>query len=233
MDSTRQGIVDSISRYCNRQDLKNAGVIDEWFEMAHIELQRLKDFKAQEDIWEETLQADVDTYGLGPNFINTLKKVGQLYVFNPSTNFPIAFYQVTSRTNMLQLQMGLVLVSNINQVPPSQDPAVADPGSLFASIWADQLTIFPRPISTSSFVGLKLRLDLWKFLTPPGTGATDWFTIWCRDYLLYRSLMEAAPYMQDDKRVQTWEAKLVRAQATIIGFSTDQDTAGQDLVMRG
>jgi len=234
VDSTRTGITQSISNWLNRSDLLNNGFIDEWFDTAHLSCQRLRaDWKAQEDTWAETLQANVDTYAIGETALAHLRKPREIYVYNQNTGFPVAFYQLTDITILRQLAMGLLNVTNINQVPPSMDPAVVDPDSLFAAIWRDELKIFPKPTTTSQYINLQIRFDFYKWLTPPASNNFDWFTTWCRDYIIYRALEESAPFLINDVRLAVWTAKRQQAEREVIGFSTDAEIGGQSLVMLG
>jgi len=234
VDSTRLGITSSISRWVNRADLLANGTIDEWFETAYLSLQRLRaDWKAQEDTWYEIIQANVDTYAISEGALLNFRKLRTIYVYNQNTGFPIIFFNITDITMLRAFQMALINVSNVNQIPPSNDPATISPDSLYATIWRNELIIFPKPTATSSFNNLQLRVDFYAWRTAPASGNLDWFTTWCRDYLVYRALEESAPYIINDVRMATWVAKRQQAEKEIIGFSTDAEISGQSLVMSG
>ncbi len=50
---------------------------------------------------------------------------------------------------------------------------------------------------------------------------TNWFTDYCPDLLLYASLLESAPFLKTDERLQVWQGMYDRAKAAL-GVQDDQ-----------
>jgi hypothetical protein len=111
----------------------------------------------------------------------------------------------------------------LTYIPPSQINSVASSAN-FYSIVGDNIYFVP----TGS--GQTYTLTYYKSFDPLSS-SVNWLMTNAPDVYLYASLLEAAPYIKDDARVQTW-AQLLVASVDQLKKSDDGDRYGYGLVMR-
>lgn len=58
------------------------------------------------------------------------------------------------------------------------------------------------------------------------TNTQNWWTMYSRDMLLYACLLEAAPYLKNDQRIQVWQDRYDRAAKAIIQQSQERMNDG-------
>lgn len=231
--AVRSDIETAIAKWLNRAgDTNITDMIPEWFDTAHRGLQRKHNFECMQQTWSETIQKDsagniIEDYCVPDK---TWKKIETIYTYNQTTKKIVDFYEKTDIRIVRQRRHDDSLFS---QLTAQADPISDNPNlrvALLAAIWNQMLSLWPTPDKT--LVGKQIRVDVWRFLDAPSGSASDWFTVNARDYLIYRSLMEASPYLANDSRIPTWERKASEAWADITGMDIDSFWAGE-LVMRG
>lgn len=95
----------------------------------------------------------------------------------------------------------------------------SDGKPLFYARERDSIIFGPYPDSTYSVAGVYYkRLDALS-----DTNTTNWFTTNAPDLLLFASLCEAAPYMEEDNRIAVWEQKFSTLGAAIQREDTAED----------
>jgi hypothetical protein len=80
----------------------------------------------------------------------------------------------------------------------------------YFTIFGDEIELAPTP-SDAFAIEIVYR----KTVPPLASNSTNWLLTMAPDAYLYGSLMEAAPYMKEDGRIQTWAAGLSNALSSI------------------
>lgn len=103
----------------------------------------------------------------------------------------------------------------------------ADGQPKFIAREADNFIFGPYPDSTYTIKGIYYkRLDA---LSDSNT--TNWFTTNASDLLLWASLCEAAPYLENDERVGLWEKKYDITKSRVQREDDQEDFSGSPLAM--
>ncbi len=221
---SRAEIEARVSRYLDRNDLE--AEIPWWFMTAHKEAQRLRNLKAAEATAKETLVADQDSYCIPDD----LKEVYQAYSWDPVNNTLIRFYdqtqidEVRNRRHLaFPLEPQFFSDFVVNRAEFQQN--------IFA-IWANAIEIWPKP-KASDLAGKELRLDYYRWFPIPDADCSDFLTLNAFDFLLYRMLEEAVPFLDStDLRLSQWQARGEAAKKDFLGVDVSATWAGS-LVMRG
>ncbi len=111
----------------------------------------------------------------------------------------------------------------LTYIPPSDITSTSNSSS-FYSIIGDNIYFVP------SGTGQTYTLTYYKALDPLST-AVNWLLTNAPDVYLYASLLEAAPYIKDDGRLQTWANLLISA-VDQLEKSNDSGRHGNGLVVR-
>jgi hypothetical protein len=220
----RSEIEARLSNYLNREgDPVITDVGSFWFKNAHLAVQRLRNWKAQETTGNETLHTDIASY-CGPLDI---KEGLVLYIYDGATKRIISFYNQVDITTIRDRRAGVFrdpFFVDIKALHDNYSP-------LIFAIWANQLELYPTP--GPEFDDKELRWDYYRWLCAPEPEERDWFTDYAGDYLLYRMLTEAVPFLDStDNRLATWAAMLKEAETAILGVDVSATWAGS-LQMRG
>jgi len=64
------------------------------------------------------------------------------------------------------------------------------------------------------------------------SNTTNWFTTYAPDLLLYGALLEAAPFMMDDKRIATWQTFYQKAYSAVANEEKRKRSAGGSIATR-
>lgn len=221
---SRTDIETQVARYLDRADLIDS--IPWWFRIAHQEAQRLRNLKAAEATAREILVADVDSY-CAPD---DLKEVYSAYSWDPINNVLIRFYD----------QVDIATVRDRRHLAFPLDPQFfsdfvvnrAEFQTNMFAVWANSIEIWPKP-KASDVAGKELRLDYYRWFPIPDAGCSDFLTLHAFDFLLYRMLEEAVPYLDStDPRLGQWQTRGTQAKKDFLGVDVSATWAGS-LVMRG
>lgn len=217
----RSAIESQVAVALNRTDL--ASQIPFWFNIAYDDLQKLRNWKEQEVTVKQTLVLDVSTYDIPSG----IKEPYVVYLYDPTSKKVVKFFTPTDIATVRARR-----IEADPDAPFTQQVILGQTvmGNALAAIWACTLEIWPTPGPAEA--GRDIRIDCYRFLDPPASDASDFFTDHAGDYLLYRSLMESAPYLADDPRLQIWSNLMQRAETRIVGVDVSATYAGP-LVMRG
>lgn len=232
----RSQIETQIARYLDRPDLSDQ--ISFWFELAHRDLQRLQNFKFMEGVAVETITTPRDESFCIPCNMKEPHGPQGLQAFDPTCSQILGFYAQTDIDQIRWMRRGY------EEQFRGQDMRIEDRRDFRGdwhdigqfAIWNGQIEIYPRP--GSAFVGKQWRFYYYLWVDPPTLDATgpglghDYLTDNAFDYLLYRSLMESAPYLVADERLQVWATLMGRAETRIVGADVSATWAG-NLQMRG
>ena len=93
------------------------------------------------------------------------------------------------------------------------NPSVLAEPEFYADYDYHYWLIVPTPIAAST-------LDIVYYEQPRFLGddfQTNWLTAYAPDVLLYATMLEAAPFLKNDERVQTWQAMYDRAAQALDG----------------
>lgn len=233
-DVLRSSIEGDIALYLDRSDL--ASYIPTWFNTAYREIQRKRNFVAAEftttiaTITSADASATIEAYTL-TILPALLKNITLVYTYDIAKNHLVKTYGITSLPQLRARrhetdEFNPFLSSIINPGIPSSEW-----DNNLCALWAGRLELWP-PVGSEQ-VGQEIRLDGYQWLTPPASDQADWFTINARDWLLYRSLMESAPFLVADPRLAMWKSLADNALTGILGVEVEFDSSGQSLVMRG
>lgn len=232
--SLRSDIETSILTTLDRSDLVEN--VSEWFNTAYREIQRLTNFEAAEfttpiaTITTDDVTTKVEAYTL-TILPALLKNVDLVYTYDVGNNRLVKVYGKTSIQSLRVRrhetdELNPFLNSNSSPGVPSREWD----NNLYA-LWSGRIELWP-PVGVGQ-VGQELRMDGIQWLQPPANDQQDWFTINARDWLKYRALMESAPFLVDDPRLQTWQSFADRAKTTILGAEIEAQTSGENMQMRG
>lgn len=98
----------------------------------------------------------------------------------------------------------------------------------YYSIFGDELELCPTPDGEYT-IEMKYR----QFIPPlSGLNPTNWLLTLAPDAYLYGTLLETAPYMNNDPRLQTWGAGLADAIDGLNGLSRDSGYGSGPLVIK-
>jgi hypothetical protein len=214
------------ARYLDREaDPIVTDVIPFWFGIAHNSIQRVKNWKAQEATGVEQLCMGQDKY-CAPTDI---KEGFTLYSYDVPTNKAINVYRQVDMQTLRAFRRGDFLpIQFVNPLPPQLDHQVAH---LFA-IWAEDMEIYPTP--GPELAGKDLRWDYYRWLPVPGILDSDWFTLHGGDYILYRMLQEAVPFLDStDRRMEVWAGLMDRSRNEVFAIDVSATWASDSLQMRG
>lgn len=84
----------------------------------------------------------------------------------------------------------------------------------------------PYPDSAYTIKGVYYK----KLTALSNSNTTNWLTTDCPDLLLFASLCEAIPWVQDDPRVSLWETKYQQIKARVQAQDVDEEFSGSPLV---
>ena len=232
--NTRSDIEAEIADTLNRTNLTTQ--VTRWFNRAHNSIQRLKDWRAQELTQYETLVSKMVQFKTTGTSIYcgpaNLKKPRLLYTWDPTANNnkggAIRFYAETS-IDTLRVKRNETSPQIAVSVPITS-LTVGDDVTVYYALWNGDIHLWPDV--GSNLDGKQLRFDFYAWLDAPAGEGNDWFTTYCRDYLVYRSLRYASLYIPGDPRIQEWKAAEEEAKRDVMNLDTDSQWSGE-LVMRG
>jgi hypothetical protein len=214
----RSQIETRIAQILNRADLTT--YIPLWFDTAHEDIQRLMNFICMQSTYEADFVDNVEQYDAPSN----MKEPIMVYSYDPVIGKPTNFYELTDLANVRMSRF----------LDPRTFPSfdlffTSHSGRFQIALWGGKLELFPNPGILQH--GKKLRLDYYRYLTV-ATGATNFFTEHAFDYLIYRALREAGPFLAGDARIATWKGQEDTAEKRVQGSNIASLIAGP-LQMRG
>jgi hypothetical protein len=107
-------------------------------------------------------------------------------------------------------------------------PTRSSSGSpLFIAREAENFIFGPYPDSTYTIKGLYYK----KLAALSGSNTTNWLITDAPDLILFASLCEAAPWMQDDARFPLWEQKYAQIKDRVEKQDRDEEFSGSPLAM--
>lgn len=86
---------------------------------------------------------------------------------------------------------------------------------LYFSIFGDEIELAPTPNDA-----FKIEMVYRKVVPPLATNSTNWLLELAPDAYLYGTLLEAAPYLKQDARIQTWVSGLTSALSSLNKLSS-------------
>jgi hypothetical protein len=100
------------------------------------------------------------------------------------------------------------------------DPTTQGAPEFYAEYGFEHLLVAPTPDAAYPF-----EMAYWELPEPiDSTTQTNWLTQYAPDILLYGSLLEAAPFLKNDDRVQTWASLYDRAAKALGGEDVQRGT---------
>jgi len=212
----RSTIETDIGNWLDRTDLSTN--ITTWFELAHREIQRDQNYPPMQAVPTDiAFVASTDSYTEPTD----LKEIITAFKYDTSTSKVDFFYTETDITTVRAYR--------------AEHQDVSDPENLWEgrmlAWWNSKLELWP-PVGTT-VANKVLRLDIYKFIDSPASGASDWFTNNARDYLLFRSLMYSAPFLAADTRLEIWKEQMREAKLGLTKLAVLRRTTSGPLQMRG
>jgi len=177
--ASRQNVEDRMADILNRDDFGDQ--IHIWFDRAYIDIQRRFNFKCMEVT--EYLLAFVGMSEFPIPF--DIKQSRHLYLTRADTGAKIYGFREAT----------LEEVRNVWRCCP---PSGCDP--IFANWYG---TLLFAPEIGPGQEGQTLRFDYYRYLVPEND---DWFLRYAEDFLVYRGLVESAPFLGADSRLPVWKA---------------------------
>lgn len=98
---------------------------------------------------------------------------------------------------------------------------------LYFTIMGDELELLPTPDANYT-IEMVYRAKI----PPLASNSTNWLLTLAPDAYLYGALMEAAPYMNNDARIQTWSTGFANAIDRLNRTATDQSYNAGPVAMR-
>lgn len=92
----------------------------------------------------------------------------------------------------------------------------------------DNFIFGPFPDNTYSVVGIYYKL----LPLLSATNTTNWFITNAPELLLYGALLEAQPFLMNDKRIATWETLYQQSYATVKDLHRSENASGSTLATR-
>jgi hypothetical protein len=179
LDGTYSGLQASVSDFLNRTDL--AAVVPDFITIATAQMTRrlIKDGPVRQMLgtWSTTFSAELTN--LPADFMG----VKSLYLAGTTTVFEINFVEPEK-------------IAEFKLKFPNMD---GDPQ--FYSIVGNQIQFWPWA-GTGSYAGTVLYWQALPALSNSNT--TNWLLTLYPDAYLYTALIQTAPYLKDDERLQTW-----------------------------
>lgn len=185
-------------------------------------------------------RADLATFI--PNFLqnaeNTLYKKLRIRAMENALSVTTAAGIAAVPTSPVFLELKYAYVNQSPVVPLSRIPAE----QIFELSPNRTITKTPRfiAVDATNFIfapyptdGLTIKGIYYGRLTAlSGANTTNWFTTYAPDLLLYGSLIEAAPFLLGDERIQTWNAFYQRAYDAVSSEERRQQQSGGKLSTR-
>jgi len=190
LDGTNSGLKASVADFLNRSDL--TAVIPDFVTMATAALTRrlIADGPVRQMFGTTTLSITAEKTNLPPDFMG----LKSLYLYTTSDSGQVQFCEPEKIAEQKILR-------------PNQD---GDP-QLFTII-GGQIQFWPWNTGTYS-----AEIGYWQALTAlSGASDTNWLLTKYPDAYLYASLLQSAPYLKDDDRIQVWGTLATQIAADII-----------------
>jgi hypothetical protein len=116
------------------------------------------------------------------------------------------------------------------QMADKREEVGDQPGDpVWFSIFGSEMELLPTPVNDPTTLEMVYRCNL-----PPlsASNETNWLLAFAPDFYLYGTLMQAAPYLHEDERIETWKGALADALAEINDLSDQALHNAGPLTMR-
>jgi hypothetical protein len=197
---TRADVEARMADILNRDDF--AARITVWFDRAYTSLQRRFDFLAMSVTETMAIVAGMSEFPAPQD----LKKSRLLYLWDPVNHQIVTRYRET----ILEEVRGYL-------------GTVCDDGEFGGVFTNCYNTLIFSPTMTTQQVGMYLRYDYFRFMTPADN---DWILTRAEDFIVYRGLAESAPFLAADPRLGTWAALAKEAYEELWKFDLNQQVSG-------
>jgi hypothetical protein len=215
---------DVIDNTLKRPDL--VASVQNWFELAHHDIQEEYDWRCMETTWETAFNAPGSVDGLGNSIVaryncpDDLKTPILLYWYDKARQAISQFYNLTS-IETLRLRR--------NQADALSLTGMLEDEFMYA-IWANTIELYPDPSIIDA--NQVLRLDYYRWMAPPVEAGFDWFTTNARRFLQYRTASFSVLLTISDPRIPSWEKEYGAAYKKLKNADIAAKIAGS-LIMRG
>jgi hypothetical protein len=108
------------------------------------------------------------------------------------------------------------------------DDTAGDP--IWFSIFGSEMELLPTPVNNPTTLEMVYRCNLPPLAT--AVSGTNWLLDMAPDFYLFGTLMQAAPYLHEDERIETWKGGLADALAELNSLSDQALHNAGPLTMR-